>query len=61
MVSIQVDDSKCDGCGECVEVCPVEVWELVNGIANPARMEDCTECCSCVEVCPHDAIEHDSC
>ena len=23
-----VDKNKCEGCGECVEVCPVEVLEL---------------------------------
>jgi len=25
-----VDEEKCQGCGECVDVCPVEVFELQN-------------------------------
>ena len=26
--NVTVDTDKCTGCGECVDVCPVEVYEL---------------------------------
>jgi len=61
MVNIVVDKEKCDGCGECVDICPAEVYEIKDGVAVPVNIEECTECCSCVEVCPPEAIEHDSC
>jgi NAD-dependent dihydropyrimidine dehydrogenase PreA subunit len=53
---ITVDESKCIGDGECVDVCPVEVYELKNGKAVAVNMEECLGCESCVEVCDQDAI-----
>jgi len=47
---------KCIGDGECVDVCPVEVYELQDGKAVPVNMEECLGCESCVEVCEQDAI-----
>ncbi len=62
MPEIKVDLDKCDGCGECVGVCPAEVWEIGDdGKAHPVRIEDCEECCSCVESCPPKAIWIDVC
>ena len=45
--NVTVDADKCVGCGECVDVCPVEVYEMTDGKSG---------CESCVEVCEHDAI-----
>jgi len=57
MVNIGVDPEKCDGCGECIGVCPEEVYEIGEvGKAHPVRPEDCQECCSCVETSPNGAI-----
>jgi len=28
MYEIEVDREKCIGCGECVDVCPVDVYEM---------------------------------
>jgi NAD-dependent dihydropyrimidine dehydrogenase PreA subunit len=53
---ITVDEEKCIGDGECVDVCPVEVYELQDGKAVPVHMEECLGCESCVEVCDQDAI-----
>jgi len=61
MVKITVLAERCDGCGECVEVCPADVYEIKNNVAVPVNSDECTECCSCVEVCPTEAIEHESC
>ncbi len=51
-----VDPEKCEGCEECVDVCPVEVFEIEDGKAVPVNAEECMGCESCVEVCESDAI-----
>ena len=53
---VTVIKEKCIGDGECVDVCPVEVYELQDGKAEPVNMEECLGCESCVEVCEQDAI-----
>ncbi|MHA1593682.1 MAG: 4Fe-4S dicluster domain-containing protein [Candidatus Baldrarchaeia archaeon] len=53
-----IDESKCEGCGECVEACPQGVLELdeETGKAKVAHPEECVECESCVDACPNNAI-----
>ena len=50
MWQVTVDKDTCTGCGECVEVCPVEVFELVDDKSEPINAEECLGCESCVEV-----------
>jgi NAD-dependent dihydropyrimidine dehydrogenase PreA subunit len=54
--TVTVDMDKCVGCGECVDVCPVEVYEIKDGKSEPANAEECLGCESCVEVCESNAI-----
>ena len=54
--NVTVDAEKCVGCGECVDVCPVEVYELKDEKFVPVNEEECLGCESCIEVCEHDAI-----
>ena len=54
--TVSVDADKCVGCGECVDVCPVEVYELNDGKSVPAHEDECLGCESCVEVCEANAI-----
>ena len=35
--NVTVDADKCVGCGECVDVCPVEVYEMTDGKSSPAH------------------------
>ncbi len=53
---ITVDVDKCTGDGECVDVCPVEVFELQDGKAVAVNEEECLGCESCVEVCETGAL-----
>ena len=57
MYEITVDKEKCNGCGECVDICPSEVLELVDEKCEVAKIEECLGCESCVETCPESAIE----
>lgn len=54
----KVDESKCDGCGTCVEVCPADptVFAEPNPKAKVVHPEACESCLSCVENCPNEAI-----
>lgn len=51
-----VDKEKCEGCEECVDVCPVEVFEMADGKSDPVNADECLGCESCVEVCEPGAI-----
>ena len=54
--TVTVDEEKCEGCEECVDVCPVEVFEMENDKSTPANADECLGCESCVEVCEPGAI-----
>ncbi len=51
---IKVDD--CDGCGDCVPVCPLDALKVVDDKVTVTRTEDCEYCGDCEEVCPSGAI-----
>ncbi len=60
----QIDTDTCNGCGKCVQVCPVEAMTLVSA-NNPhqpnqkkAKLNDefCLGCGVCVRVCPKQSI-----
>jgi NAD-dependent dihydropyrimidine dehydrogenase PreA subunit len=53
---VTVDKDKCTGDAECVDVCPVDVYELIDGKAEPVNEDECLGCESCVEVCEQGAI-----
>ena len=50
----RVNAEKCDGCGDCIEVCPVEAIDL-NAVAHVDE-EECIECEGCASECPNEAI-----
>ncbi|MEW6265913.1 MAG: ferredoxin [Thermodesulfobacteriota bacterium] len=56
MWQVTVDHDKCNGCGECVEVCPTDVFELQNKKSVPVNADECVGCESCVEACEQGAI-----
>jgi len=55
MYMVTVDSEKCDGCEECVGICPNEVFEMVDEKSSVTGAE-CEFCESCLGVCPSGAI-----
>ena len=53
---VEVDAEKCEGCEECIEVCPVDVFEMEDDKSVPVNAEECLGCESCIEVCETEAI-----
>ena len=60
----EIEDQSCNGCGKCVNVCPVEAMSLISA-NNPhqpkmklAKLEEnlCLGCGLCARSCPKDSI-----
>jgi 2-oxoglutarate ferredoxin oxidoreductase subunit delta len=63
MPIIDIDESRCKGCGLCTIACPnrlIALSEKVNLLGySPARMlepDKCNGCKLCAEICPDVAI-----
>jgi NAD-dependent dihydropyrimidine dehydrogenase PreA subunit len=63
MPKVKVDWTKCNGCGTCVDTCPVSVFELQDlsdcpdsKKSVPVRADDCILCMTCETSCPTGAI-----
>ena len=62
--TVAVDHDSCNGDGICVEVCPVNVFDMIDTPghptsdkkSDPAREQDCIKCLSCEMNCPTKAI-----
>lgn len=50
---------KCDGCGECIKVCPQGILHIDSTSRKSFNIETdmCWECFPCVKACPQKAIE----
>ncbi len=63
MARVVVNWNRCSGKGTCVDVCPVDVFELQELAehpetlkAVPVRSEDCICCMDCIAACIEQAI-----
>ena len=55
MALLDLDKSRCIGCGACVAECPVDALDLVDGLVV-INHEKCIRCGKCVRVCPTNAL-----
>ncbi|MGI6552591.1 MAG: 4Fe-4S dicluster domain-containing protein [Bacillota bacterium] len=55
MYLVNVNPDTCTGCGDCVEVCPADILEVVDGVVEVVG-DDCMGCESCVEACSTGSI-----
>ena len=56
VVTLQLDENKCTGCGMCLDVCPHEVFKLYGKHIVIQNRDACMECGACSLNCPPDAI-----
>ncbi len=56
VVTLDLDEAKCTGCGKCIEVCPHAVLERNNGKVRVLSRDKCMECGACARNCPVEAV-----
>ena len=63
MGRIEIDETRCKGCGLCTIACPKKLISLSGKVNNfgytpaeTASLELCTGCALCAEICPDVAI-----
>jgi len=54
--TLVLDPDKCNGCRECIEVCPHAVFAISEGVALIADRGACMECGACARNCASGAI-----
>ncbi len=54
-VGLEIDASKCVGCGKCKEACPKKLPDIIEGKARNTSTQ-CMRCPICIGVCPMEAI-----
>jgi Pyruvate/2-oxoacid:ferredoxin oxidoreductase delta subunit/flavodoxin len=50
-----ISNEKCDGCGICQKICPVNNIELVDN--KPSWSSHCAGCLACLHWCPKEALQ----
>jgi len=55
-----IDPALCDGCGECLDICPEEAIEGKDGFIHVIDEKQCEKCGKCADSCPVKAIKTDS-
>jgi NAD-dependent dihydropyrimidine dehydrogenase PreA subunit len=53
---VEVDLDLCAGSGECVEVCPSQVYNIIDGKVVADDLAECIQCGACQGTCPYGAI-----
>ena len=53
-----VNQETCNGCGDCVDSCPLDAIEITDGKAVVDE-DTCGDCGACVDVCPTESISVD--
>ena len=54
---IEIDEKKCNGCGQCVSACAEGTLELVNGKAKLVKDIYCDGLGACIGECPEGALK----
>ncbi|MCL2826293.1 MAG: DUF169 domain-containing protein [Eggerthellaceae bacterium] len=54
--TVHINEEACNGCGLCEAFCPVDVFDMADGLPQATREQDCWGCETCVGQCPEHAI-----
>lgn len=57
VVTLELREDLCNGCGMCLDVCPHEVFSLNGRKAHISDKDACMECGACALNCPTEAIK----
>jgi MinD superfamily P-loop ATPase containing an inserted ferredoxin domain len=57
VATLKLDEEKCKNCGRCTEVCPHNVFTMVEGRTVIKDINRCMECGACARNCQFGAIE----
>lgn len=57
VVTLELDETACTGCGRCAEVCPHAVFVLESGRSKLRHRDACMECGACSRNCPAGALQ----
>ena len=60
VTTLAYDETKCKGCGRCVEVCPHGVFVMEKGKAKLVDKDACIECGACMKNCQFEAVTVDA-
>ena len=60
VVTLELNETKCTGCGMCTIVCPHAVFIVDQKRAHIADRDACMECGACAKNCPAEAISVDA-
>ena len=52
---VHVDPNRCDGCRDCIALCPTEVFDF-SIKAYPVRPQNCLGCRTCEAICKSKAV-----
>ncbi|MBN2340771.1 MAG: 4Fe-4S binding protein [Deltaproteobacteria bacterium] len=56
VVTLSLNETACNGCSTCLQVCPHQVFIIRNKKAIIARKDGCMECGACQRNCEQGAI-----
>ena len=60
VVTLSLDEAKCNGCGMCAIVCPHRVFRIEQRRVRIADRDACMECGACARNCPAEAVSVDA-
>jgi NAD-dependent dihydropyrimidine dehydrogenase PreA subunit len=55
-----ISQDLCENCGECIDICPYDVFGDLEGFVSVINPEECIECTACIDTCPQKAISMDN-
>jgi len=55
---VEIDLDLCTGIGNCSDVCPVGVYEVIDKKVKADNIDECIRCGACQGICPNNAILH---
>lgn len=53
----RIDYEKCNSCGLCRKICPMDVFDHFDRLYYIAHQKDCMTCFLCQIECPQEAVD----